>query len=176
VLPSFCNCPDDAVPCCEDLYTIAGEILDAAWGALVACAGADCCAPIYHFVAVAEPHLMVQDYLTVWMDTMQRLPNQAQQMRTLQFGSTQGTYNIKLMESGYPTLETVGTQIHEPTTDALNFAARHSLAHGEAVYRGVLEHVERYTTCGSLKSFGDLAPIGPSGGSVGWGFSVTIEL
>ena len=175
-LPSFCDCPDDAIPCCEDLFTIASEIMEAAWGALLVCAGADCCAPMYRFVAVAEPHLMSQDYLAVWLGRMQRLPNRAQQMRTLQFGSTQGTFNIKLMESGYPTLETVGTEIHEPTTEAINFASRHSLAHAEAVYRGVLDYAAAYMSCGQLKGFEDLFPIPPAGGSVGWGFNLTVEL
>jgi hypothetical protein len=176
MLPQFCDCPDDAIGCCQDLADTAEGILSAAWGGLLACAGSDCCAPIYRCIGVAEPHLMTQDYLAVWVSRVARVGNRSQQLRSLQFASTQGTFRVKLIESGYPTLATNATEIHEPTTEAINFAARHSLAHGEAIYRAVLDHVHASDTCGTVKGYEDLTPVPPSAGLVGWTFSVVLEL
>lgn len=176
MLPDFCVDPSE-IPCCTTVFDDANLILDAAWDALVLCAGEDACAPIVRFVSAAEPHLAVPDYLCVYLaSTNVPLPrNQPSQAKGLMVQQPSMTYSVKLIEGGFPTLESEGTEIDEPDPAAIEFASRHFLGHVESVYRGVFNFFCTKANVGRLKSYTDLRSLGPSGGKIGAQFGLTIE-
>lgn len=174
-LPAFCEGVTTPAPCCDSVYMVAAEILNIAWNAFAVCADPASCEPVERFVAAAEPHLATQDYLAVYIADAS-LPFLATgRTKMINVTAARFTYNIKLMESGYPALEQALTEVYEPTAAELNWAAWHSLGHAEAVYRGVVSELVGDNVCGELAAINSLRPVGPTGGLIGWTFSVTLE-
>lgn len=173
-LPEFCrDCGIEV--CCTSLYDQATAVLDLAWNAYQSCAPPECCAPMERMVSHAEPHLATQDYLAVWIADVSMPAISFGQTKRLNVSQPRVTFALKLVESNYPTLEAVLTEIHEPLTAAVDFAAQHSLAHAEAVYRHVVTALLSENICGTLASINQLRPIEPMGGLCAWTFSVTTE-
>jgi hypothetical protein len=173
-LPEFCI--DGAEPvCCDSLYTQATTILTLAWDAYQACASDTCCAPMERMVAHAEPHLATQDYLAVWVSDISMPPLTFGQTKRLNVTQPRVTFNVKLVESNYPTLDSSFTEVYEPLAAEVDFAARYSLAHAEAVYRHVVSALISENICGTLASINALRPLDPLGGLCAWTFSVTTE-
>jgi hypothetical protein len=178
VLPVFCVGVDTPEPCCDSLYTAADALLTVAYAALVECAGEELCSTVQSFVAAADPHLAMQDYVAVWYTeaTLSPRSNRTDQLKTLLVQQPEVTFTVKVSESGYPTGEQVGTEIGEPSADELDWAGKHALGHAESVYRAVLDSVRGSHVCGTLKAIGPLRPIGPSGGVIGFAFAITTEI
>ena len=174
-LPEYCA--DDVVdpPCCDSLYLTAQDLLIIAWNAFSACATPDECAPMERLVAVTEPHIATQDYIAVYIvdSTLPLLLTGRTKM--LNVTMPRVTYGIKLVESGYPTLEAALTEVYEPTAAQFNWAAWHSMAHAEAIYRTMISTLVADNDCGELTAVNSLRPLDPTGGLVGWTFSVQIE-
>ena len=178
MLPEFCEGVDTPAPCCESLYTAAQAILTVAQGALEECAGEELCRELYGFVGAAEPHLAMQNYVAVWYTetTLEPQGNRSGALKTLMVQQPTVTFTVKVSEGGYPTGEQVGTQIAEPSAAALDWAGKHALGHAEAVYRQTVDSLRTDHICGTLKAIGPLRPLGPSGGVIGFAFSVALEI
>ena len=176
MLPEYCVDCIEPIPCCRSIYDAARAILDIAWAKLVECAGSDCCDLMEHFVAAAEPHLAVADYLAVYIPDVSVAPVAVTGTeKMLSMKPQRVTCAVKLVESGYPVIEEVGTEIHEPTGAELAWISRHALSHIEAIYRGVLSALMQPNPCGDLISVGGLrSAVG--GGSIVWQFTVTLNI
>jgi hypothetical protein len=175
-LPPYCG-DDDPVVCCDNFYAVATSIKSVAYAALVDCAGEELCEPIFPFVSAAEPHLAVQDYLAVWFGAVEiPLPRGVPaQAKGLLIQQPVVTFNVKLVESGYPVIEQVSTTVDEPTSAEIDWASRHFLAHSEAVLRGVVDYLTAQNTCGTLKSYTGVR-YAVSGGSARAQFSANLEV
>lgn len=171
-------CDSDALTCCDSLWTAADALLTIAWTAFEECVPEDLCNTVEHFVAAAEPHLVEQDYLSVYLVSVDlNVPRgSTAQTKGLTFQKPTVTYAVKLKQGGYPMLEEVGTTIQEPTAADIAFVSTHFLSQVEKIYRGVLNGLAENNACGALRAYTPVRIIGPSGGAVGMSFNVTTDI
>jgi hypothetical protein len=177
VLPSDCEaCPD---VCCDGLYTATTTILDVAHDAVVECADADCCGAYRKFISVGEPHWSQGDYVAAWASELTLdQPNSNPNPKMLLGAQPRVVVNVKLMESGWPTITGVaaGPEIIEPDPSAVDVAARHSYAHAQRMFTKTLNAVMlNNLACCKFLAITGLRPVGPSGGLVGWMFAIKLE-
>lgn len=167
--------------CCTAQYAIAESILDIAYNAVADCIGEPRCGEpaLAGYVAmgarVEDPQ---SDYLTVsWVTT-------AASTRSADAGGRmvnpiyRSTFQVKLLESGYPMPTGDDEQIVLPTPQEYAWANAHLYAHGEAMFRALANALARGTLIpddlGRFKRIEPLVPIEPSGGSAGWTVNLTI--
>lgn len=81
-------------------------------------------------------------------------------------------FQVLLRESGWPTISIEGGRITLPDPTAQSAAARHAFARGEALYRHLLRLNTRRQIApmftGAVATVGQLTPVPPLGGVVGW--------
>lgn len=172
-------CDSDEIPCCDSLWTAADALLTIAWSAFEDCVPESLCNTVEHFVAAAEPHLVAQDYLCVYLQSVDlTIPRGGgvAQAKGLAVTKPVVTYTVKLKQGGYPALEEEGTEIHEPPAAEIAFVSSHFLSQVEKIYRAVVDGLAQDNACGALKGFTPVRVIGPSGGAVGASFSVNTEI
>lgn len=91
---------------------------------------------------------------------------------TLALPGVRASFQVMLRESGWPVVSVVDGRIAAPPTTAQAAAARHAFAHGEALYRHILRLNTRRQIApmftGSVATIGQLVPMPPQGGVVGW--------
>jgi hypothetical protein len=92
---------------------------------------------------------------------------------------------VVVLENGWPQIraDEFGEVIEVPDSDLINAIARHAYAHGEKMYRALVDGVQRNTLfpISSFSNLGNvtlsgLQPIQPSAFSVGWGMSVQVQM
>jgi hypothetical protein len=103
------------------------------------------------------------------------------QGHVVQLPLVRSRFLIRLIESGWPTVQTSGTTILTPQPADQNEAGRQWLAHGELLYRTILGARARHQLLpGNLRTtpigLGDLTPVRPLGGLAGWTVELVVDL
>jgi hypothetical protein len=165
------------------LYTIAANILEVAHCAVVECTvGLPCPLPeIVGYVSVGvrieDP---VPDRLVVSLANLGASPQSSDNAGRMNIPMWRATYQVQLLESGWPTPQGDMEEIVVPTAEEYASAAMHAYAHGEKMYRALVvalhqNELNPYQNDGTFKRIADLAPMEPSGGTVGWETTVTVD-
>jgi len=160
--------------CCTSLFDVAANILEIAHTAVVGCSDCDCdLPPIVGYVSmgyrVEDPQA---DYVAVSLLSVFPSPRSADQSGNMQLPVYRASFQVKLLETGWPMPYGDGEEILVPDPDFVQNAARHSYAHGEAMYRALanaLARKELNLACRDcFQRIEPLQPVEPSGGTVGW--------
>ena len=180
-LPPYDCSPDEV--CCDMLYTIAANILEISHTAVTECTvGIPCDLPqIVGYVSVglriADP---VSDRLVVSLADLGPSPQSADNAGRMNIPMWRAKYQIQLLESGWPTPQGDLEEIIPPDPNDYAAAAMHSYAHGEKMYRALVvalhqNELNPYQNDATFKRIDSLVPVEPSGGSVGWETTVTVD-
>ena len=171
-LPNSQCAPGDV--CCESLFSTAENILNIAYSAVCNCSVVDCDLPdLAGYVSmgrdIKDP---LSDYVAVSVIQIIPSPRSADQQGSMQLPMYRARFQVKLLETGWPMPQGDGDEILVPPPALVMDVARHSYAHGEAMYRalgGALTAGTLNSSCNScFQRIEALTPIEPSGGSVGW--------
>ena len=159
--------------CCTSLYDMAASILDVAYTAVANCSTFNCPTPeLVGYVSmgsqIADPHA---DFLVVSLQSVSAAPESGGGRGNHILPIYRASFQIKLLETGWPTPWGDDEQINIPDPVLVNDVTRHSMAHGEAMYRALANAMATNVLPGDAQSYRrlePLQPIEPSGGTVGW--------
>ena len=167
------NCPTPETVCCDKAFNTASNLLEVAHTAVVACYPTDGCPrELVGYVTMgARVQDPASDYVAVsLLSIAPQTTGQPASRQTIGL-PFRATYQISLLETGWPMPESFGEGITVPVADDYTNAAMLSYAHGEAMYRALRVAMGQ----GELNDCGDcfqqltsLVPTPPSGGSTGW--------
>lgn len=164
--------------CCTSLYDVAENLLEIAHTAVVGCSFVECALPeLVGYVSMGQRIEDPQaDYLVVSLQSIN--PTQGDRAGNMQLPLYRATFQVKLLETGWPMPHGDDEMIVIPTPELVTNVARHAYAHGEAMYRALanaLARKELNPTCNDCyQSISPLTPIEPSGGTTGWVMTVTL--
>lgn len=176
VLPAA-PCDTGPEPCCVSLNDIAQHLLSEAFDALNSCCSGSCEHEVIAYVTVGGGDDGITDALTVAISSVGASVN----TRGGGPGLYRAVFEVRLKESGWPTVQVSGDEIALPDPIAQQSAARHLYAHGEAIHRRLAALstsrglVPVGTPCANGQ-VGSLSPLPPQGGVVGWIMPVTVDL
>lgn len=168
--------PADA--CCVSLYDIASHLLAEVYDALITCyPSPDACAPLAAYVTLGLGDDGIVDALTVASQGIVAAPSN----RPGSVSLWRAHFAVILRESGWPTAKVEGEQIVFPAPDLQAAAATHVYSMGEAMHRKLvylyntksLAPADVVCVNGTL---GQMIPLAPRGGVVGWQVPVTVDL
>jgi len=180
---SDCDIPFDV--CCDTLFATGEEILDIVLPAVNNCVAPSACAPhtpiagyVTMGVTVRDP---VVDYVVVSLDRLETSRGSQDDAGKLQTPVWRALYQVRLVESNWPTAEEVNEQIFVPSPELTHAIARHSYAHGEAMFRALANAVTSRTAKPGIQlctfhMVEPLVPVEPSGGTTGWETSVWVNI
>lgn len=185
MLPNeFCDIPDQV--CCDTLFEIADQLREIAVVALDQCGlPLDCNDPdstgeiasyVYHSGQVEDP---VPDYLAVALTSFGPATSSTDQYGSLKkMPQFVARFQVRLLEKNWPMIQTDDAgRMWIPEASLLSQLSKHSYAHGEAMYRALARAVIRGTLTGcGQQTIGNLFPIPPSGGTVGWEVEITVTV
>lgn len=174
--------PDEAV-CCVELFGVAHHVLTSVYDELLGCFEPSVTPPLTAYVTMGSGDDGLWDALTVSVVNVR--PSTGSSVGGIQRGPLllRGSFEVRLRESGWPTVRVDGTTVILPSSEAQHQAARQSFAHGEAMYRKLL----RMRSDGSFLpgdipalrganvEVGQLNPLTPLGGVVGWIAPFTVD-
>lgn len=176
------GCVEPPEVCCVDLYAIASHILTASYDALLPCFDGLECDPLAAYVTIGAGDDGVADALTVEIDTTAPSAGSTVGGRTLPLPLMRAGFTVRLRESGWPTARIDGGKVVAPPPADQNEAARQFVAHGEKLYRNLLNmHSRRQLIPESVPGcgaplIGALTPMPPRGGVVGWFVSIVVDV
>lgn len=167
--------------CCIDLHTIATHILTLIGDALDGCLENTHCSPIGRYVTAGDGDDGIPDALTVSMVDVAPSNPSSPQGHLVRLPLVQSRFQVRLIESGWPVVQTSGQTIVPPQPAAQNEAARQWLAHGELIYRTILAARSGHRLLpGNLRTtpvgLGPLTPIRPKGGLAGWTVALAVDI
>lgn len=165
--------------CCTSLYDMAASILDIAYTAVSNCSTFNCPVPeLVGYVSmgaqIADPHA---DFLVVSLLSVAAAPESGGGRGNHHLPIYRATFQIKLLETGWPTPHGDSESIVIPEPVLVNDVTRHSMAHGEAMFRALANALATNVLPGDSQSFRrlePLRPVEPSGGAVGWVTNLTL--
>jgi hypothetical protein len=161
---------------CTSLYELAGSVLAVAYEAVACQLDPALCDGFHGFVSHAEPNILDGDYVATWVSSLGVRDRNQNTSAGLMLPIATAEIAIKLMESGFPTMTGEGS----PSFESLTRAAMHSYSHAEAMFRKVVANIGAggpnriLRDCG-FSGVSALVPARPSGGLVGWQFTVTVR-
>jgi hypothetical protein len=183
MLPSACEVPTEV--CCTSMYDIAEHILTNVFDTLNDCMAQTECevGQLLAYVTMGEGDDGNTDSLTVEFSGAQPSPTaQASPNHQLAMSIYQATFSVRLRESGWPVAQAGGYEVTPPDPAKQNTLARHAFAHGELMYRKLISmKLNRCMVpscvpgCGNVR-IGQLAPLRPTAGVVGFVATVTIDM
>lgn len=170
--------------CCESLFASAEKILEVAYNAVCNCSVVDCDLPdLAGYVSmgrnIEDP---VADFVAVSLRSVAPSPRSADQFGNMQLPIYRAVFQVKLLETGWPMPQGDGDEIITPPPMLVQNVAKHSYAHGEAMYRalnGAMTANTLNASCNSGNCFSridPLEPIEPSGGTAGWITGITLGM
>lgn len=171
--------------CCNVVHDIANHLLTSIHDAILPCYGDAMCneAPI-KYVTFGQGDDGIRDALTVAI--LSAGPSPITQTGaggvTIPLGLYRCLFEVRLRESGWPMAFIDGNQIVPPDPERQHVATRHAFAHGEMMYRKINSmNYNRTLTPTTVAPFskatiGQLLPLQPLGGVVGFAFQVAIDL
>lgn len=169
--------------CCTSLYDVANHILAGVYESLLECFQPSFCNGngLLAYVTMGNGDDLVLDGLSVAVNDVRPSDGSIRYSQTSPMVTYMATFNVRLLESGWPMAYEDNGEIFVPDPVDQNALARHAYGHGERMYRKLAY----------MASHGDLAPAGtpcskailmpltplnPSGGSIGWTTSVLMQL
>lgn len=173
--------------CCDTLSSMADRIRTVALNGLCSCLDGTCADRTFRsYVTVGR---LVQDplgdSLAVHLTNFAPSANSSNTSgNLLPVAVYQATFGVQLLENGWPMIEVdeMGQVIHVPDSDYVNIVARHSMAHGELMYRSLADAIQKREMFLSSQNphigmvqLSNLEPIDPQGFIVGWRCSVRVE-
>lgn len=167
--------------CCDTFFSIAEGILDIVLPAVNNCIVESACVDMPAIEGYVTMGGSVQDpvpnYLVVSLLTLQASPGSRDRGGGMQMPLWRAQFQVRLLESGWPTAESDGEQIWVPSTSIVHDIARHAYSHGEAMFRALANALETKRLGGQACTYAamlPMVPIEPSGGSVGWNTVVEV--
>lgn len=164
--------------CCISLYSIAAHLLAEVFDAVTECAPtAEGCPPLAAYVTLGNGDDGITDSLTVSAGSITPSPNTVPGG----LGLHRALFNIRLVESGWPTARQEGQTLIFPPADEQARAAQHVYSMGEAIHRRLSFLMSKRALtppevrC-SNATVGQMNPIPPLGGTAGWTVPVTVDL
>jgi phage tail protein X len=164
--------------CCDGFYEVAKALVDEAYAALADCLGAQC-KDVAHFVSVNEPtYTNDGNYIAVWLAAMQPAAGGPGGISLMP--RPRATFGFKLIETGYPTLESTAASIMPPDGDHIDIISKHSYSHIERIIRQVYMSFRSRTLpsgceCGRPQ-MGRQRPAARSGGLAGWLWELSLDI
>lgn len=165
---------------CNTVYAYANHLLCAARDALGSCfRGGSCRDHIRSYLSMGAGDDGIPDSLIVVTQPMVATSSTA----TIGPSLYQLPFDVRLRESGYPISQAVngGNSISYPDPDLQHYATMQSMAHGEAIHR----RLSAMKSAGALSPdgyrctrglVGQMVPLPPQGGVVGWSIIVTLTI
>jgi hypothetical protein len=177
VLPDW-HCEE--IPCdleCHTFFDVLDEVAQVCHSALTCNETDPICSTITTYATVAEPSHPAGEYLGVWLYRLERRASATGQRTGLVMPAAQSfmTVGIKLMENGWPQIGDPEAN-SLPSFEAINAMAYHSTGHAERITRALWNALSTGALpsgC-SFKDVGPVQPVAPSGGQVGWTWSVLL--
>lgn len=162
---------------CTTLYEVVGSVVSVAYEAVACQLEPSLCEGFTGFVSHAEPYHPEGDYVAGWISGITARDGNQNTPAGLVFPLMVAEISIKLMETGYPTVEGDGF----PTYQEMTNAALHSYSHMESMARAIFANVGKggpnriLRDCG-WQGMSRWTPVRPSGGLIGWTFSVSLSV
>ena len=163
------------VEACSSLHDIAQNLLDIAFPAVAECASyPDCGVPeLVGYVSmgrqIEDP---IADFVAVSLLAVTPSSRSADAYGNMIQPVYRASFQVKLLETGWPTPWGDDEEIVPPTPEQYADAAQHSYAHGEAMYRALANALASRTLVpnnkGCFQAIDALLPLEPSGGATGW--------
>lgn len=174
--------------CCSSFFDVADRLRCVAFDAVNCCIDPSCGDQEFRSYVSLGPSIPepIGDALVVHLlssspSTNSRGPTGILNRVALQ----EAHFEIFLTENGWPTPETdeLGEVVMVPSSELINGVARHSYAHGERMYRAVLNSAQK----GELfplpanahiarVDIGNLEPVQPAAFTAGWTIPVTVQM
>lgn len=176
-----CDIPLDV--CCTSLFDVAEHVLDIVLPAVNDCLTPSECSDTPMIAGYVSMGTQIQDpvadYVVVSLQTISTSPGSRDAVGRMQLPMYRATYQVRLLETGWPTAESSGEEIWVPSPEQVHDISRHAYAHGERMFRALADALVRKTlgpgAC-TFTAIGQLFPIEPSGGTVGWQTTVEIGI
>ena len=129
------GCKPNAAVCCDAYYAVAESLAEIAFEALVKCV-APSCEGMQVFVSHGPP-VGTGNFISAWHVSTVFPGSDDQRERFI--SRAVGTYTVRLMESGYPTIRNAPSGgFTLPQRDEIDAIAQHSYGHGEQVLRAIV--------------------------------------
>lgn len=167
----------ESTPGCTVLYEVTQSVVQVAYDAVMKVIDPSLCDSFTGLVTHGEPHHPAGDYVAGWIVGIGARDRNQNNAAGLMFPVMTAEIGVKMVESGYPTISGDGP----PPFEMLAAAALHSYGHVEAVARAIFANVGRggphriLRDCG-WQGMSTWRPIQPSGGLVGWTFTVSLTV
>lgn len=173
MLIAGCDAPE---ACCTSLFTIADNILNAVYDALLPCYP-DGCTPLTKYVTMGNGDDAIMDSLTVTFAVAGASQGSTRNGVMVPIALVRGALDVRLRESGWPTVQ-VTEVITPPAPELQQSAAMQAYGHGEKMYRTLLNLHARHALApvGCATSVGQLQPLQPLGGAIGFLVRVEVDL
>lgn len=173
------DCCDTATLECSDAWAVGDHILHEVHDYLTKVIPQGCCDTLLTYLTMGDGDDGIVDALTVNLSRIS--PAQDSQRGTW---SSRAYFEVRLRESGWPTIVDNGTEVKMPDPVAQNTLAAHAWSHCEAMYRKLVMMQKRPAGTGFqpeghrvLASGVDtLRFLKPLGGVVGGVVPVTVDL
>lgn len=181
MLPAECDVSDDV--CCGSLFAQADHLRSSVYTALLECFDADCPSPpLTTYVTMGQGDDGVVDSLAVaFTGTLMSEGSTQAGGKLIMLPLVRAQFDVRLRESGWPTVHREGGVMHAPDPARQHALARHAFAHGERMYLKLLSmHANRTLVAPSIKrcsaSLSNLLPLPPLGGTIGFYVVVTADM
>jgi len=182
MLPQDVNVPELAQ--CSTLYDIADHLLVNVFAALQ---GSYTSSPnpvdtLLAYVTMGRGDDAIADSLSVNIRDVSPSPGTQAGGRTIMLGLYRASFEVRLIETGWPMAEVVNGVVYVPDPVRQNALARHAFSHGEVMYRKLIYMVgSRNITPTSVPgcsnaSIGSLTPVTPLGGTIGFVVPLVIDV
>lgn len=189
VLP-LTDCPDDvpADTCCDTLGLMADRIRTVAAAAVVACIDETCADREFASYFTIGPRVedpLGESLVVVLHEFGPSIGSRTFPGNLLPAAVHKADFEVRLLETGWPTIEADGVtdQIYVPDRSLVNGLARHSVGHGEKVYRALTDGIQRRTLFAASTnphigqvSIDAMRPVQPSTHIAGWTMRVGVEV
>lgn len=185
------SCADDITTdvCCSSIFDIADRIRCVATDAIECCFDPDCTDCDWRSYVSVGPRIAepLGDALVVHCVGIAPSFGSGSPagQKLLPVAIHLAQFDIVVYENGWPqiTANELGEVIYVPDSALINAIARHAYAHGEKMYRALVDGVQRRTLfpVSGFSNLGEvtlsgLQPIQPSAFSVGWGMSLQVQV
>lgn len=180
-LPTYdCGVSDPTSACCTMLFIIGTNIMHTALEAVQRCMASTPCGSneLIGYVSVGqEIQDPVPDYLVVSLAWAGHSPGAQGPNGNRFINLMRATYQVRLIESGWPQPSGDGESVIFPHPDEYMNAGLHSYAHGESMYRALVssKDLNPYCSTDCYTHFEPLRPVEPAGGTVGWETFITTD-
>lgn len=185
------SCADDISTdvCCSSIFDVADRIRCVATAAVECCFDPSCADREWRSYVSVGPRIPepLGDALVVHLPGISPSlgSTSSRGNRSLPVAVHQAQFDIVLTENGWPLIRAneFGEVIEVPDSNLINAIARHAYAHGEKMYRAIVDGVARQTLfpISTFPYLGDvvhsgLVPIQPAAFTVGWGMSLNVQM